>query len=82
MSHDVPSIHMHDCVAYIICHRARAWRQFSVRREGTFTQIPIMLTQIYSGSIGSMLGVYYTPPENTVQKHLFSLVRVTYVFLH
>jgi len=25
------------------------------------------------GSIGSMMGVYYTPPENTVQKHLFFL---------
>lgn len=25
------------------------------------------------GSIGSMMGVYYTPPENTVQKHLFWL---------
>ncbi|KAI0319050.1 inhibitor of apoptosis-promoting Bax1-domain-containing protein [Amylostereum chailletii] len=23
------------------------------------------------GSIGSMMGVFYTPPENTVQKHLF-----------
>lgn len=27
------------------------------------------------GSIGSMMGVYYTSPENTVQKHLFWLVR-------
>jgi FtsH-binding integral membrane protein len=25
------------------------------------------------GSIGSMMGVYYTPPEKTVQKHLFWL---------
>ncbi|KAF8560150.1 hypothetical protein OG21DRAFT_1502492 [Imleria badia] len=25
------------------------------------------------GSIGSMMGVYYTPPERTVQKHLFWL---------
>lgn len=26
------------------------------------------------GSIGTMMGVMYTPPENTVQKHLFWLV--------
>lgn len=26
------------------------------------------------GSIGSMMGVFYTPPEKTVQKHLFWLV--------
>ncbi|KAF8899133.1 inhibitor of apoptosis-promoting Bax1-domain-containing protein [Infundibulicybe gibba] len=26
------------------------------------------------GSIGSMMGVYYTPPENTTQKHLFWLL--------
>lgn len=25
------------------------------------------------GSIGSMMGVYYTPPDRTVQKHLFWL---------
>jgi len=24
-----------------------------------------------AGSIGTMMGVYYTAPENTVQKHLF-----------
>ena len=26
------------------------------------------------GSIGSMMGVFYTPPEKTVQKHAFWLV--------
>ncbi|KAN0100425.1 WD40-repeat-containing domain protein [Tylopilus felleus] len=29
------------------------------------------------GSIGSMMGVYYTPPERTVQKHLFWLATAT-----
>lgn len=28
-----------------------------------------------AGGIGSMLGVFYTPPENTIQKHFFWLVR-------
>lgn len=28
------------------------------------------------GSIGSMMGVYYTSPENSVQKHLFWLVGI------
>lgn len=28
------------------------------------------------GSIGSMMGVLYTPPEKTVQKHLFWLVSI------
>jgi hypothetical protein len=27
------------------------------------------------GSIGSMMGVFFTPPERTVQKHIFWLVR-------
>jgi hypothetical protein len=26
------------------------------------------------GSIGSMMGVFYTPPEQTFQKHVFWLV--------
>jgi hypothetical protein len=30
------------------------------------------------GSIGSMMGVYYTSPENSVQKHLFWLVSIAY----
>jgi hypothetical protein len=29
-----------------------------------------------AGSIGSMLGVFYTPPEKTMQKHLFWLVSI------
>jgi hypothetical protein len=28
-----------------------------------------------AGSIGSMIGVFLTPPERTVQKHIFWLVR-------
>jgi hypothetical protein len=28
------------------------------------------------GSIGSMMGTYFTPPEKTFQKHAFWLVRV------
>jgi hypothetical protein len=28
------------------------------------------------GSIGSMMGVYYTSPQNTVQKHMFWLVGI------
>lgn len=29
------------------------------------------------GSIGSMMGVYYTSPENSAQKHLFWLVGIS-----
>lgn len=28
-----------------------------------------------AGSIGSMMGVFYTPPEKSLQKHAFWLVR-------
>ena len=28
------------------------------------------------GSIGSMMGVFYTSPENTIQKHAFWLVSI------
>jgi hypothetical protein len=33
-----------------------------------------------AGGIGSMLGVFLTPPENTVQKHLFWLVNIAFCF--
>lgn len=29
---------------------------------------------VFRGSIGTMMGVFYTPPENSAQKHLFWLV--------
>lgn len=34
----------------------------------------VVLGVSLAGSIGSMMGVYWTPPENTVQKHLFWLM--------
>ena len=38
--------------------------------------IVVVLGVSLVGSIGSMMGTYYTPPEKTVQKHLFWLVSV------
>jgi hypothetical protein len=34
----------------------------------------VVLGVSLAGSIGSMMGVFYTPPEQTFQKHVFWLV--------
>ena len=45
---------------------------FSARVPITFSGVVLGVSLV--GSIGTMMGVYYTPPENTVQKHLFWMV--------
>lgn len=40
----------------------------------THLGVGVVLGVSLAGSIGSMLGVYYTPPEKTFQKHAFWLV--------
>lgn len=55
---------------------------FHNKQNGSYTDycLGAVLGISLVGSIGSMMGAIYTSPENTVQKHLFWIVRTNFLF--